>query len=63
MRKTRKDFYEHTLVETCCDYCGKKTETPLFFKFEETWHLWFFCKKEHQHAFGHRGHEGYITLQ
>jgi len=41
-----------TLEKPCCDFCGKKTEKPVYFRFEDSWHLWFFCTKEHQYAFG-----------
>ena len=44
-----------TLKKPCCDFCGKKTEKPVYFRFEGSWHLWFFCTKEHQYAFGKRG--------
>lgn len=59
----KKDEYEHTLKLTRCDYCAKETEEPFFFKFEESWIIFFFCTKEHQYAFGKRSHEGYTTLQ
>lgn len=62
-KNATEKYYEHPLIETCCDLCGKKTDTPVYFKFEGTWHLWFFCTKEHQYAFGKRGPDGYSTLQ
>ena len=34
-----------TLERPCCDLCGKKTEKPVYFRFEDTWHLWFFCTR------------------
>ena len=39
-----------TVKKPCCDLCGKKSEKPVFFRFEDSWHLWFFCTKEHQYA-------------
>jgi hypothetical protein len=56
-----QDSYEHTLKVTRCDYCAAKTKRPISFRFEGTWRLWFFCKKEHQYAFGRRGPDGYVT--
>lgn len=60
-----KDHYEHKLIETCCDFCGKKTETPQFFKIENTWKLWFFDSPKCQNAFGVRGEVigGLMTVQ
>ena len=52
-----------TLKKPCCDLCGKKAEKPVYFRFENSWHLWSFCTKEHQYAFGKRGPDGYVTLQ
>ena len=52
-----------TVERPCCDLCGKKAEKPVYFRFEDSWHLWFFCTKEHQYAFGKRGPDGYVTLQ
>ncbi len=61
----KHDYYEHTLVETCCDYCGKKTMTPQFFKVENEWKLWFFDSLECQQKFGRRGEiiGGLCTVQ
>lgn len=61
--ETVSNHYEHSLLETCCDLCGKKTESPQFFKVENTWLLFFFCSLEHQRAFGVRGDDGLTTIQ
>jgi hypothetical protein len=63
LRSVMEKSFVCTLEKPCCDLCGKKTEKPVYFRFEDSWHLWFFCTKEHQYEFGKRGPDGYITLQ
>ena len=34
-----------TVKRPCCDLCGKKAEKPVYFRFEDSWHLWFFSPR------------------